>query len=214
MSEKREITALVHLLEDPDEKIYLHIKEKLMEIGPECIPLLEKASFEEELGKNSSFFSYPFGEYSNAFKNIIIDLGFTFAFGQHSGVIDLTKDKFELPRFPINEKYGDLNRFKTLTKTLPFKYVKILPEEKYLKSEVNPPEVKIEFIEETNVKNINCYSNEGNVWRESKMSFVDTKTLKITLREKFVGERGRINCSSNAGDGFWRWLGIQFVLAD
>ena len=51
MSEKREITALVQLLEDPDEKIYLHIKEKLMEIGPECIPLLEKASFEEELGK-------------------------------------------------------------------------------------------------------------------------------------------------------------------
>ena len=51
MSEKREISALVHLLEDPDENIYLHIKDKLMEIGPECIPLLEKASFEEQLGK-------------------------------------------------------------------------------------------------------------------------------------------------------------------
>mgnify|MGYP001388504297 CR=1 FL=1 len=194
-----------------------HSHEYLVDEKPEFIKkdiITSIKIFEEELGKNSSFFSYPFGEYSNAFKNIIIDLGFTFAFGQHSGVIDLTKDKFELPRFPINEKYGDLNRFKTLTKTLPFKYVKILPEEKYLKSEVNPPEVKIEFIEETNVKNINCYSNEGNVWRESKMSFVDTKTLKITLREKFVGERGRINCSSNAGDGFWRWLGIQFVLAD
>ena len=34
MSEKKEITALVHLLEDPDEKIYIQIKEKLMEIGP------------------------------------------------------------------------------------------------------------------------------------------------------------------------------------
>ena len=46
MSEKSEISALVHLLEDPDENIYIHIKEKLMEIGPECIPLLEKVSFE------------------------------------------------------------------------------------------------------------------------------------------------------------------------
>ena len=37
-----------------------------------------------------------------------------YAFGQHSGVIDINKDKFELPRFPINEKYGDLDRFKFL----------------------------------------------------------------------------------------------------
>ena len=33
-----------------------------------------------------------------------------FSFGQHSGVIDLNKDKYELPRFPINEKYGDLKK--------------------------------------------------------------------------------------------------------
>ena len=29
---------------------------------------------------------------------------FTFAFGQHSGVIDVNKEKYQLPRFPINEK--------------------------------------------------------------------------------------------------------------
>ena len=41
-----------------------------------------------------------------------ITKNFDYAFGQHSGVIDLNKDKYELPRFPINEKYGDLERFK------------------------------------------------------------------------------------------------------
>ena len=78
------------------------------------------------------YFSYPFGEYSLEFKKIIKDLGFKFAFGQHSGVIDETKDFWELPRFPINEKYGELKRFNTLMKTLPFKYKKIYPEDKYL----------------------------------------------------------------------------------
>ena len=48
--------------------------------------------FEEKLGSNSEFFSYPFGEYSLEFKKIIKDLGFKYAFGQHSGVIDETKD--------------------------------------------------------------------------------------------------------------------------
>ena len=70
--------------------------------------------FKEKLGKNSDFFSYPFGEYSISFKNIIKSFKFKYAFGQHSGVIDNTKDFYELPRFPINEKYGELNRFKTL----------------------------------------------------------------------------------------------------
>ena len=37
---------------------------------------------------------------------------------------------------------------------------------------------------------------------------------KIKISEKFVGERGRINCSLRETDGFWRWLGIQFVIAE
>ena len=41
--------------------------------------------FKKNLGKNSDFFSYPFGEYSNDFKNIIKEFGFKYAFGQHSG---------------------------------------------------------------------------------------------------------------------------------
>ena len=61
--------------------------------------------FENKLGKNSVFFSYPFGEYSLKFKEIIQSLGFKYAFGQHSGVIDETKNFYEFPRFPINEKY-------------------------------------------------------------------------------------------------------------
>ena len=76
-------------------------------------------TFKKNLGKNSDFFSYPFGEYSLKFKELIKSLGFKYALGQHSGVIDETKDLYELPRFPINEKYGELKRFTTITKTLP-----------------------------------------------------------------------------------------------
>jgi poly-beta-1,6-N-acetyl-D-glucosamine N-deacetylase len=171
--------------------------------------------FKEKLGKNSNFFSYPFGEYSLNFKNIIKDLGFKYAFGQHSGVIDETKNFYELPRFPINEKYGQLKRFTSLTKTLPFKYLSILPEEKYLLNTKNPPTVKIEFYENiTNLNSINCYSNEADKWRKSEITFVSSNVLEIFIREKFVGERGRINCSLRDSSGFWRWLGIQFVISE
>ena len=171
--------------------------------------------FKKELGKNSNFFSYPFGEYSKEFKSIIKNFGFKYAFGQHSGVIDESKDFYELPRFPINEKYGEIKRFKSLTRTLPFKYKKIEPEEKYLLQSKNPPKIKIEFYDNiTNLRSIGCYSNEGNKWRQSNIKFEDELNLIISIDEKFVGERGRVNCSLRDSSGFWRWLGIQFVLSD
>jgi len=171
--------------------------------------------FNEKLGKNSKFFSYPFGEYSLNFIDIVKTLNFKYAFGQHSGVMDETKNLYELPRFPINEKYGEIKRFSSLIKTLPFKYQNIYPEEKYLLQNKNPPKVEINFYENIkNLKSLTCYSNEGDQWRQSNIKFNNTNTLLININEKFIGERGRINCSLRDPSGFWRWLGIQFVVSE
>ena len=169
--------------------------------------------FQKELGYNPDYFSYPFGEFSLNFINII-KKNFNFGFGQHSGVIDLSKDKFQLPRFPINEKYGDLKRFKSLINLMPFYYKNIIPYEKYLYSENNPPKILVEFFpNQKNLQNITCYSNEGNKWRKSEISFENEYKLKISINEKFTTERGRINCSLNDNEG-WRWFGIQFVIKE
>ena len=171
--------------------------------------------FKKNLGYKSSFFSYPFGEYSNNFKNIINNLGFKYAFGQHSGVTDETKDFYELPRFPINETYGEIKRFETILKTIPLKFKSIIPEEKYIQDVNNPPEIIIEFFENTiNLKLLNCYSNELNSWRKSNLEFLNDYKIKINLIGKFTSERGRVNCSLREDDGSWRWLGMQFVVAN
>ena len=158
--------------------------------------------FLKKLGKNSDF-SYPFG--SLEFKKIIKNLGFKYAFGQHSGVIDETKDLWELPRFPINEKYGEIKRFSTLMKTLPFKYKYIKPEDRYLIQSKNPPRVNIEFYEGyKNLKQINCFSNEGNKWRNSNIIFKSKNILEINISEKFI-KRGKLTVLKEK-NGFWRWL--------
>jgi peptidoglycan/xylan/chitin deacetylase (PgdA/CDA1 family) len=171
--------------------------------------------FKNNLGYNSPFFSYPFGEYSNNFKNIIKDLNFKYAFGQHSGVTDETKDFYELPRFPINEVYGELKRFKTILKTIPLKFKSIIPEEKYITDVNNPPQIIVEFFDDLkNIKNLNCYSNEKNSWRKSELEYLEDFKIKIKLIGKFTSERGRVNCSLRESDGSWRWLGIQFVVSN
>ncbi len=163
--------------------------------------------FDEKLGYNSIFFSYPFGEYSLEQKNYI-KKKFKYAFGQHSGVIDFNKDIYELPRFPINEKYGDLKRFNFLIDLLPLQSKSILPIDKYITNN-NPPKLIINFFnDQKNLKNINCFSDEGNNWEKSKVVFEKNKLI-VNFREKFIFRRGRINCSLNDTDG-WRWLGLQF----
>jgi len=166
--------------------------------------------FNEKIGYVPSLFSYPFGEYSEFMRNYI-SKKFTYAFGQHSGVIDVNKEKFQLPRFPINENYGELKRFTSIIKTYPLEYKELLPVEKKLNKSNNPPSFSVEFFkEQKNIKNINCYSNEGNQWEKSNIIFNDT-ILNINFREAFLPRRGRINCSLN-DDGKWRWFGTQFIV--
>jgi peptidoglycan/xylan/chitin deacetylase (PgdA/CDA1 family) len=164
--------------------------------------------FKKNLGYNPIFFSYPFGEYSNFIKNYISQ-NFKYSFGQHSGVIDVNKNSFELPRFPINEKYGDLKRFKFLIDLQPLQFKKIYPEEKYINIKNNPPNFSVEFFKnQKNIENINCFSDEGNKWEKS-YTLIKNNILKIKFRDKFLFRRGRINCSLN-DSGIWRWFGVQF----
>jgi len=166
--------------------------------------------FFKELGYIPSLFSYPFGEYSK-FMRDYISQNFTFAFGQHSGVIDVNKDKFELPRFPINENYGELKRFESIINSFPLEYKELYPNEKKLNNETNPPQFKVKFFkEQKNLKNINCYSNELNKWEKSNTS-VNNQILTIKFRGPFDPRRGRINCSLN-DNGKWRWFGVQFPI--
>ena len=168
--------------------------------------------FLKNLGYIPNLFSYPFGEYSKFMRNYISQ-NFEYAFGQHSGVIDLNKDKFELPRFPINENYGKLKRFNSIINSFPLEYEQLLPIEKKLSAENNPPNFEVKFFkEQNNIKNINCYSNELDKWERSNTAF-DNNILTIKFRGPFKPRRGRINCSLN-DNGKWRWLGIQFPIQD
>tara|TARA_B100001063_G_scaffold236559_1_gene256488 strand:- start:1165 stop:2226 length:1062 start_codon:yes stop_codon:yes gene_type:complete len=190
-----------------------HSHEYLIDVSiDEFVNDIEVANkiFLNNLGYIPSLFSYPFGEYSKLMKDYV-SKNFELSFGQHSGVIDVNKEKFELPRFPINEKYGEIKRFKSIINYFPLEYKSLIPEEKELNNKNNPPIFRVEFFQDQkNIDNINCYSNEGGKWEKSKIN-INKNVLSINFRESFLPRRGRVNCSLN-DNGKWRWFGVQFII--
>ena len=94
-------------------------------------------------------------------------------------------------------------------------YQDFIPAEKYINNSNNPPEVIVEFFKDIkNIKLLSCYSNELNSWKKSEIEYLNNFKIKIKLVGKFTTERGRINCSLREPNGSWRWLGMQFVVAE
>ena len=77
----------------------------------------------------------------------------------------------------------------------------------------NPPRMVVEFFnEQKNIKNINCYSNDGGKWKKPNLKF-DINKLIVNFEDPFIPRRGRINCSL-MDNGKWRWFGTQFIVSE
>ena len=163
--------------------------------------------FIKELGFKPKLFAYPYGEYDNKTIEIVKGSGFEAAFGQHSGVAHISSGIFELPRFAMNENYGDLTRLKLATNALPIIIKDISPEDNFLK--VNPPDFGFTLSSKIKpMRAVRCFASNGIVTNTKR---IGKFRIEVRLEEKFPNARGRINCTMAAKDGRWRWFGKQFV---
>ncbi len=171
---------------------------------------LESANgrFTKELGSAPDLLAYPYGETSRALMALSRDMGFQAAFGQHSGVIGRTAERFYLPRFAMNESYGDMARFRLAANALPLEVSGVTPVDPLLPASKNPP--ALGFTLEAEVPGLDrlaCYtSHEGRV-RVERLGGV---RMEIRMSSPFPPGRGRINCTVPTADDRWRWYGRQF----
>ena len=161
-------------------------------------------SFKKNLGYVPNIFSYPYGEYSLKIKNLIKEKKFKAAFGQHSGVLFDGIDIFELPRFGMNETYGNIDRFKFAANAHGLKVKEITPKDIVIKN-INPPLMGFTLIDEIE-GNLRCYPShniKANLQKLGKVRY------EIRFDQEFPKGRTRVNCTIN-DKGKWRWYGIQF----
>lgn len=173
--------------------------------------------FEVELGQSPDIFAYPYGEFGNRDKELVKSMGFRAAFGQHSGAIDLSgageTDMFALPRFPMNENYGDIDRLKLAVNALPFPVRDVLPADTLLTAETNPPYFGFTAGEDIiGLGALGCFASGQNA--PLKINRLGERRVEVRMESAFAPGRGRINCTLRHRSGRWHWLGRQFVIPD
>jgi poly-beta-1,6-N-acetyl-D-glucosamine N-deacetylase len=164
--------------------------------------------FVEELGRRPDLFAYPYGEYSRALRAAVEAAGFVAAFGQHSGVAWAGGDMFAWPRFALNERWGEIERFRLIASALPLPVVEISPADMLLGP--NPPPFGFTVTERlNNLDQLRCYDPGGTAMVVERLG---ERRLEARLASPFPPGRARINCTMPGPEGRWRWFGVQFVV--
>jgi len=165
--------------------------------------------FLKELGEIPALFAYPYGETNENIMELLKDYKFKVAFGQHSGVINETSNLYYLPRFSLNEKYGDIDRVKFTSRTKGLGVYDFIPSNPQINE--NPPYIGFSLLDEYLAPKINCFvfDKKGEVKNEI---FKFNERIEIRLMRKLHKGRSRLNCTAKDKLGNWRWFGHQFYL--
>jgi peptidoglycan/xylan/chitin deacetylase (PgdA/CDA1 family) len=163
--------------------------------------------FVAELGARPDLIAYPFGEASGEVQRVAREVGFVMAFGQHSGVIHATADPFYLPRFSLNEAFGDIDRFRLVANALPIPFTDLTPSDPLLT--VNPPPFGFTLKQpDMELPGLACYAVAQGQVQADRLG----PRVEVRLVRPFQPGRGRINCTARTRDGRWRWLGMQYYV--
>lgn len=171
-----------------------------------------QARLQAELGKdiNSSpkLFAYPYGEFSEELAKLVNGLGYV-AFGQQAGVMNEPFDARALPRFPIDEHYGDLQGFALRAAALPFPIKSLEPWDPELHGN-NPPHLEVDLEPGTvPPEALHCFLNGPPM----AITWLDTDRTKFALKADAPMDAGRAryNCTALV-KGRYYWYSHMWLL--
>lgn len=162
-----------------------------------------------EIGEKPRFFAYPYGEASDAVKEIVAAAGYPVAFGQQSGPLYPQADMLYLPRFPINMSFGGPDRFRQVVNTLPLALTDVLPSNPTVTK--NPPNFGFTLpARKSDADGIACYHSAFG--RLNNLERLGESRIEIRFDKPFPEGRSRINCTAPGPNGRWRWYGMQYYV--
>ena len=163
--------------------------------------------FLKELGEIPTLFAFPYGETTDEIIELVKEFKFKVAFGQHSGIINETSNMYYLPRFSLNERYGEIDRVKFAASSKGLGVYDFIPKNPTIKQ--NPPFIGFSLLDDKKAQSLDCFifDSKGQVDREI---YKFNERVEIRLSRELSPGRSRMNCTVKDSNGNWRWFGHQF----
>ena len=165
--------------------------------------------FLKEIKQIPSIFAYPYGETNEGIMKILKNYKYKVAFGQHSGVINETSNLYYLPRFSLNERYGNIERIQFTAQAKGLGVYDFIPTNPVIIE--NPPFIGFSLLDSTLSSKIDCFIFDSKGQVESEI-FRFNERVEIRLKRALQKGRSRLNCTAKDSKQNWRWFGHQFYL--
>ena len=172
-----------------------------------------KNRLQEELGKNSVLFAYPYGEYNLELKEIVRQLGMI-GVAQQSGSSWSGSDFGAVPRFPMSGSYADMKGFKVKINSLPLPVVSTQPDDPVLLPASTKPTLRLKMDPaDYDLDSFTCFATgQGKIG----LNWIDRKNLEFEVvpHKPLPTGRSRFNCTAaqrNSTRYYWyshQWIRV------
>ena len=141
-----------------------------------------------KIGRLQKVLSYPYGESNPQIQNLVKEMGYDIGFAQHSSPVHINENRLALPRFAINDEFGNIKRFIQIVNSKAL----IVYDVKVIKDDSNLEKFEISFSTNKTENAINCYINNGAVL---KKKIINKKIINLKISNLKKNKRYRLNCT-------------------
>lgn len=166
---------------------------------------------QQELGTTPTLISYPYGEYNEALKLVVISMGLT-AFGQQSGPLWQQADFTALPRFPMASFFARMRTFTKKVNSLPLPITGAFPLDPVVPLDDWHPALMLIFNPDVeNFRQLRCFVNGS--------PSVNYQWLEQPAGSVVITPKGRLNVGRNrthctlpvAGTDRYAWYSHNWI---
>ncbi len=185
--------------DDTDVKLLAAINEALVRIH-------------DQIGVDPEFFAYADGIADKPMRGLVQSRGFKAAFALQSGPASDKSDRFELPRFPMTEAFGTLDRFRVAASSLPMEATDILPRDSTV-SGPNPPQIGFTIVsDDVDMTQLACFTEDQG---KTPLNVLGNRAELRPVAAFDQDDTTRVNCTApahGANAGRWHWQGFNFFV--
>ncbi|MBY5994031.1 polysaccharide deacetylase family protein [Ferrimonas balearica] len=170
-----------------------------------------EAIIQRETGHNLKALAYPYGEYNQALRRLLEQMGFV-GIGQHSGAAGPYSSLTAIPRYPVAGPYADMATLKVKLHSLNMPVAAVDGEESELVGRNRPTLTVTLAGNDVRTKELMCYiQGQG----AKAPTWLDDNTFTIQADLPMPAGRSRYNCTApSRTQGGYYWYSQPWIQAN